>query len=212
MNYYELLEIEVTATTTQIKAAYRKKAKEHHPDHGGDPEIFKTIKEAYDCLMNNDERAFYDRVGTSKASDLMQKVTTLISEAINNPNPIKTLLNTLHKARADCNIRIRQFDDHTSKLNNRLESFKLNSEHKLYPVFVGVVNAELASIAEQKKSFEDGLREIAQLEMMFSGLQDPESKSCNTSHKSVIFQSKHGHITEVNNLFAQFPYKDSDNE
>ena len=54
-------------TTRAIKAAYRKLAKECHPDrHGGctDQEAqFKAISEAYDCLKDPQKRAAYDRFG-----------------------------------------------------------------------------------------------------------------------------------------------------
>ena len=44
MNYYELLDVPKNATTDEIKKHYRKYAKIHHPDKGGDPEKFKDIQ------------------------------------------------------------------------------------------------------------------------------------------------------------------------
>ena len=37
MNYYELLDVPKNATTDEIKQHYRKYARIHHPDKGGDP-------------------------------------------------------------------------------------------------------------------------------------------------------------------------------
>ncbi len=42
-NYYEILGVDENATQEDIKKAYRKLAKENHPDKGGDEETFKKI-------------------------------------------------------------------------------------------------------------------------------------------------------------------------
>ena len=60
MNYYELLDVPVNATTDEIKKHYRKYARIHHPDKGGDPEQFKEIHEAYETLMDPIKRHQYD--------------------------------------------------------------------------------------------------------------------------------------------------------
>ena len=60
MNYYELLDVPVNATTDEIKQHYRKYARIHHPDKGGDPEKFKEIQTAYEILMDPIKRHQYD--------------------------------------------------------------------------------------------------------------------------------------------------------
>jgi hypothetical protein len=45
--WFEILDINQNSTEYQIKAAYRKKAKEFHPDLGGTNEMFNKIREAY---------------------------------------------------------------------------------------------------------------------------------------------------------------------
>ena len=66
-DYYEVMGIQKGATDDEIKKAYRKLAKQYHPDlHPGDKEAeakFKELNEAYEVLSNKDKRARYDQVG-----------------------------------------------------------------------------------------------------------------------------------------------------
>jgi DnaJ family protein A protein 2 len=61
---YKELGIEDTKCSQQeIRKAYRKLARQHHPDRGGDVEKFKRIQNAYDCLNDEQKRAAYDATG-----------------------------------------------------------------------------------------------------------------------------------------------------
>jgi len=66
-DYYEVLGIEKGASESDIKKAYRKLAKENHPDlHPGDTAAearFKEIGEAYAVLSDPDKKAKYDQFG-----------------------------------------------------------------------------------------------------------------------------------------------------
>jgi molecular chaperone DnaJ len=66
-DYYDLLGVARGADDASIKAAYRKMAKEYHPDRKNgckDSEAhFKAINEAYDVLKDPQKRAAYDRFG-----------------------------------------------------------------------------------------------------------------------------------------------------
>lgn len=60
---YELLGVNKNASQNEIKKAYRKKAKEHHPDVGGDDEYFKKISYANEILSDTEKRKLYDQFG-----------------------------------------------------------------------------------------------------------------------------------------------------
>jgi len=60
MTHYATLGVADTATPEEIKSAYRKLAKQHHPDLGGDVAKFQQISEAYETLTDSDKRSHYD--------------------------------------------------------------------------------------------------------------------------------------------------------
>ena len=68
-DYYETLGVPRTATADEIKRAYRKLARKHHPDlqpaaeRAKAAERFKEINEAYEVLSDADKRAKYDALG-----------------------------------------------------------------------------------------------------------------------------------------------------
>jgi len=66
---YKILEVSKTATTDEIKKAFRKKALKEHPDKGGDPEKFKDISLAYEALSDPEKRKLYDKYGEEGLRD-----------------------------------------------------------------------------------------------------------------------------------------------
>ena len=68
-DYYQILGVSRSASTEEIRKAYRKLAMQYHPDRNpGDKqseERFKEINEAYQVLNDSQKRAHYDRVGSA---------------------------------------------------------------------------------------------------------------------------------------------------
>ncbi|GLY38272.1 molecular chaperone DnaJ [Amycolatopsis sp. NBRC 101858] len=65
-DFYESLGVAKTASAEEIQRAYRKLARQYHPDVNSDPgaeERFKEISEAYQVLSDPEQRTKYDRFG-----------------------------------------------------------------------------------------------------------------------------------------------------
>ena len=63
--HYVTLGVTESSSAAEIKKAYHKLAKKHHPDRGGDADKFRQVQRAYEVLSDEGKRRDYDKIGHS---------------------------------------------------------------------------------------------------------------------------------------------------
>ena len=149
--YYEILEVEKNVDDVALKAAFRKKAMETHPDRNqGDPGAeakFKAVNEAYQVLSDPQKRAAYDRNPTrgdfSSANANSSNVEDIFAEMFGTPFrrsaqsdtfeiKVQAMKNRAKSVRENLQTIIRNYDEFFSEYNKTKE--KISTEIKLTDV------------------------------------------------------------------------------
>lgn len=87
--YYNILNVDKNASSSDIKKAYRKLALRFHPDKGGDPEKFKQISIAYNTLSDPEKKELYDKYGKNGLEQGgMQNAQDIFSMFFGGNNPL----------------------------------------------------------------------------------------------------------------------------
>lgn len=111
-DYYKTLGVPRTATADEIKKAFRKLARKHHPDAGGDEAKFKELNEAYEVLSDEKKRALYDQYGTANENQIPQDgavakaLTSRISSVAVGPAASAAVGPTFWRAFATVKVRL----------------------------------------------------------------------------------------------------------
>ena len=124
-DYYEILELDKTATIDVIRSNYLKLAKKYHPDKGGNSELFESISRAYECLSKKESRKNYDLEYNNNANE--SNVHTLNYFKNEYDKFTKTIkpITTEEKAKLENKFKLEQLKDNSytnDEMNDRINN------------------------------------------------------------------------------------------
>lgn len=82
MSYYDELGVKPDATNEEIRRAYRRKAKQNHPDRGGSADKMAAVNKAYETLSQPQRRLTYDRIGEDRPPDIEHVARNILTGRI----------------------------------------------------------------------------------------------------------------------------------
>ena len=141
MTLYDDLELQPDCSFEDIKHQYRTLAKKHHPDLGGDAEVFKRIKFAYEVLSDPDRRKQYDETKTTTGSiniriEAIQELANIFNNIIPNFDPdtganlIELMTNDISRSTVRVHADITQCEKYIKKLEVVSNKIKLKDTNK----------------------------------------------------------------------------------
>ena len=114
-NYYAILRIHPDASPGEVRAAYRRMAKRHHPDAGGSSEEFHTVQEAYNILSDPARRRRYDAERESHPKKAIM-VEPLRPEPLTPPEPLRASGVQSFRPLEEFDRLFREFDEFFERL------------------------------------------------------------------------------------------------
>ena len=102
-DYYQILGVNSDSSQEEIKRAYRSAAMKHHPDRGGNQDLFKKINNAYETLGDPNKRAEYDMMKNGGSQFRFTSSDFNFEDVFMNFNPFDAMFRRV-KRNKDLNI------------------------------------------------------------------------------------------------------------
>lgn len=157
--YYEELGVTKNATADQIKRAYRAKAKDIHPDKGGDTAEFVSVAHAYEVLSDPERRLLYDATGADKRPTIEIEVQNTLLQLFNQALTSEQDIEIVATVRNVIITRAEQIPDECKKLKDRrkklavkrtkIKSAGVNVAHLIIDQETRSIDAQLANLKHQ---------------------------------------------------------------
>jgi hypothetical protein len=168
MSLYETLDLDQTPppSTGEIKRAYKKKAKETHPDKGGTAEKFEKVSRAYLVLSDPIRRARYDETGDIPEQSpvdaplnlLVQFFITVVTMYANGQGPDPCAVNLIKIAREQFKKEILEAENHQVKLRKQIKLWQNVEKRFARPAAENKPDVLKLSLAGQVPPLEQQLR------------------------------------------------------
>ena len=148
-NPYQALDLDRNAPPEAIRAAYRKKARQHHPDKGGNVAEFQSIQVAYDVLSDPERKARYDQTGETGTgptleSQALSTLSTMMTALMDFPQTNVATLPLVDQLRRMLTADIQKQDMEKAKvmasIDRRREAIKRLSKGPLADLLQGEIN------------------------------------------------------------------------
>lgn len=166
---YEILGVKKTASEREIRKAFLKKSKQHHPDKGGDPEAFKELVAAHNILRDPEKRGKYDNgedpdtIQSQYASEDQQILATVMTlfvqcVSLNDPEQVDVIeqirLN-LQNNMATLQNNIRQQQNEIKKFETVIKRLKCKDNRNIFAESAAAqidnIKRTIAQLETQKK-------------------------------------------------------------
>lgn len=178
-DFYKILKIKKNATSEQIKKSYRRLAKKHHPDKGGDMQEFIKIQTAYRILYDSETRKQYDITGEwsekklfTEAEKTIQVLAQMYEKVIlnqdtnENTDLKKIIIEALKNDKENISKILEQIEGKLKYLNSLLGRLQ-NKDDKKENVFDKVTRSSIQKMEAKKTEgeYELKIRKLAIDEM-----------------------------------------------
>jgi curved DNA-binding protein CbpA len=130
MSLYDTIGVDKKATLEDIKTAFRKRAKEMHPDKGGNEKEMSALTKAYGILSDEQKREHYDKTGQEDQGDnenkaisiMLQEWAKCISQAIDSKKT--TSINLQRRVQEGLKKQLSNVRENRSKYSEVLKGMK----------------------------------------------------------------------------------------
>ena len=177
MNPYEVLDVPIDASAEEIRQRYRTLAQLHHPDKGGDEELFKQIKLAYEILSDPLRRKDFDRTGNVNAkidvrNEALDHIAQMLFRIVPNFNPEQDDLIFLMKKevttiKTDMNNNINVCNIHLTNLEKVIQRLKIKTDNE--NLLLRFVEKQIQQRKQEHSGF---IRRIEICDIVFDILND----------------------------------------
>lgn len=194
-NHYDVLGVARDATPEEIKAAFRKKSSEHHPDKGGDAAAMQAVNRAYEVLSDPARRSQYDESGDDEQRNLEADAQGLLASLFQSAmasqdetiDPVKWTFYQLQGKVTEAEAEVKAAHRYIEKLGRRRGTVRRKTADKPNLVH-SLIDARIASI---RKTIPQNERVAAVARAALEALKDyeyvePEPPGFNASREQML--------------------------